>query len=336
MKFSLTTIAYVFALLAAAMATFGVPLGVVASLLVLAYWRLGPWWRRNFFGLLVILMVLIVAAALLVPVHHGREASRCWRCRGNLQGVARGVQAYQRRHGTLPPAGEALPPAGEAQSLAMSWRVAILPWLEERDVYEAYRRDEAWNGPNNTQVTLQPHFSFECPSDPMVTPMAARTSYFAIVDERTVWGGREPGQRQDRPGQTIMLIEAAGLTVPWAAPRDLSFDEALALLTGDAPTQVVHIERPGPGFFEKGYGENREGVHVAFANGEVGFVPVPISTKLATAMLTANGGEAIDQGEIDRFLGPQADYGKVYAFVTFIALALVPGVVRVVRWVKSI
>jgi hypothetical protein len=327
MKFSLATIAYVFALLAAGMAAFGVPLGVVASLLVLGYWRLGPWWPRSFFNLLVIILVLAVAIGGLLPnVYHGREANRCLRCRGNLQGVARGVQAYRRRHGKLPP-------TGDAQS--MSWRVAILPWLEERSIYEAYRRDEPWNSPANAQVSSVSLHMYECPSDPAWKATTPQTNYFAIVDERTMWDGRGLGKHRDRPGQTIMLIEAASLNVPWAEPGDLTFDEALAILKGHAPTQVVHIERPGPGFFEKGYGQNREGVHVAFANGEVGFVPVPISTELATAMLTANGGEAIKQSEIEQFLMPQTDYGKVYAFVVFVILALLPGVVRVVRLAKS-
>ncbi|MBA3480520.1 MAG: hypothetical protein H0T51_01785 [Pirellulales bacterium] len=92
-----------------------------------------------------------------------------------------------------------------------------------------------------------------------------------------------------------MLIEAAGLGVPWAEPRDLSIDEAVAILTGRALNQVLHVRRPGPGFFQKGYGQDQTGVHVAFADGETGYIPLPISTELATAMLTANGGEKIDR-----------------------------------------
>jgi type II secretory pathway pseudopilin PulG len=330
MKFSLATIAYVFALLAAGMAAFGVPLGVVASLFVLGYWWWGPRWPKRLVELLVIIMAIGLLMGLLLPaVQSARESRRCLLCRNNIQSVALGLQGYRLRYGRLPP-------AGDSQALTMSWRVAILPLLENRDIYEAYRRDEAWNSPANSTTTSRSLFIYECPSDPPVGALASRTNYFAIVDERTVWGaGDAPGTLKDSPVQTIILIEAAGLSVPWAEPRDLSFDEALAILTGKAPNQVVHLRPAVSGFFQKDYGRTDMGVHIVLADGRIGFAPVPISTELATALLTANGGEEISQWEINQLMLPQTDYGKVYAFVTFVVLALLPGVVRVVQWVKS-
>ncbi|MBA3480521.1 MAG: DUF1559 domain-containing protein [Pirellulales bacterium] len=180
MKFSLVTIGYVFALLAAAMAVFGGPLGIIAWLVVLGYWWLDPRWPKTLLEILVIVMVIGLLLGLLMPtVHTGRESSRVMVCGGNIRSIALALQAYRRMHGHLPP-------AGVANTHAMSWRVAVLPWLENRDLYEAYRRDEPWNSAANMRVTAQPLWIYECPSDPPVTATTPRTNYFAIVDARTV------------------------------------------------------------------------------------------------------------------------------------------------------
>jgi type II secretory pathway pseudopilin PulG len=327
MKFSLTTIAYVFALLAAGMAAFGVPLGVVASLFVLGYWRWNPRWPGALVELLVVILVIGMLLGLLMPtVQSPRERSRVMACGSNMQSIALALRAYQRTQGRLPA-------AGDEESRTMSWRVAILPWLENRNIYEAYDGAEAWNSGANAKATSQALPIYECPSDLPMTLGAPQTNYFAIVDTRTMWGGGEPQAFKDPPGKTILLIEAAGLSVPWAEPRDLSFDEALAILTGKAPNQVMHVRTPQQGFYQKGYGQ--AGVHVAFANGRVGFVPEGISPKLARALLTANGGEEIAQAEINRLLLPQADKVNWLAIVWFAVLALLPGLMRVARRMKS-
>jgi hypothetical protein len=327
MKFSLATVAYVFALLAAGMAALGVPLGVLASLFVLGYWWWNPRWPATVIELWTIVLVILVVIGLLLPtIDTPRESSRVMACGGDLRFLARALQEYQTMN-------RRLPPAGDANSNTMSWRVAILPWLESNDLYKNYRRDESWNSPSNAQVASQ---RLVCPSDPGLTVGTPQTNYFAIVGGRTVWGdGWEPPALNDASSQTIMLIEAAGLSIPWAQPRDLSFDEAVKLLTGQSQNQVMHPRRPEPGFFEKGYGQRQEGLHVAFADGEIGFVPIPISKELATAMLTANGGEAIARHVTEQFRVPQTDYGKMYALFVFVLLSLLPGAMRVVRRARS-
>src|SRR4051812_49040872 len=34
----------------------------------------------------------------------------------------------------------------------LSWRVAILPWLEEHELYQRFHLDEAWNSPHNLSL----------------------------------------------------------------------------------------------------------------------------------------------------------------------------------------
>jgi hypothetical protein len=159
-----------------------------------------------------------------------------------------------------------------------------------------------------------------------VTVNAPQTNYFAVVGPQTVWAeGHRSLNIQDDADQTILLIEAAGLNRRWAEPRDLTFDEAVGMLTGTAQIDTVHTYSSRPGFFYKHHDEGRKGVHIAFASGRVAFLPTPVSKELATALLTAHGGEDV-HAELDEVMLPQLDWGKIYAFVAFVALALWPGV----------
>ena len=62
-----------------------------------------------------------------------------------------------------------------------SWRVLILPFLEEQALYEQYRFDEPWDGPNNSKLLDKMP---EVYADPVYGPPQGQfTSYAAIVGE---------------------------------------------------------------------------------------------------------------------------------------------------------
>ncbi len=41
---------------------------------------------------------------------------------------------------------------GKSGKVPYSWRVAILPYLEQQALYNAYNFDEPWDGPNNRKL----------------------------------------------------------------------------------------------------------------------------------------------------------------------------------------
>ena len=159
--------------------------------------------------------------------------------------------------------------------------------------------------------------------------MSPHTDYFAIVGEDTAWPpgrGRRLTEIEDGSEQTILLLEVPGREVSWAEPRDLTVEEAVAFLTNPdtAPdSSPVHLSWGGNGFFYHQFAEPRRGVHVAFANGRVGFLPLPISRELAEALMTVDGGEDISD-ELARLTQPKLNYAKIYAFGMFVLLALLP------------
>ena len=127
-------------------------------------------------------------------------------CQNNLQQIGMALQAYHHEYGSFPPAFVA-----DANGKPLySWRVLILPFLDQGDLANQIRRDEAWDGPNNAKSTQIPLFIFDCPSDSQLAKsLPALTSYVAVVGPHTAWswsqfdegcGHQESGQHNSRRG----------------------------------------------------------------------------------------------------------------------------------------
>ena len=67
----------------------------------------------------------------------------------SMQMVARALATYEAQHGSSPPA-VVYDQYGVAQH---SWRALLLPHMGEEKLAAAYRWDEPWNGPHNSQLT---------------------------------------------------------------------------------------------------------------------------------------------------------------------------------------
>jgi prepilin-type processing-associated H-X9-DG protein len=334
MSFRLSTILWVFALLAAAMATFG-PWGVLVAVGVCLFWAtVFSKVPMTVAELLVVVAIIGTLIGLIIPTTKSvRSSARVMECHYKLWQIATALHLHLDQNGAFPMAAQ--PHPADSGGPPYSWRVAILPQLDQGALLAQFRFDEPWNSPHNLSLGNSALEVLSCPSDPPVNPISPTTNYFAIVDSRiaTAWSprrGRRLSDFKDGPRETILLIECAGRNTPWSKPEDLTFAEALALLTNPTPDATMHRHRSSYGFFYKV--DERPGLNVAFADGSVRFLALPLSTSLATALLTAAGGEIVDESELHRVTLPQLDYGKIYALATFIALSLLPGV----RWVENL
>ncbi len=325
MRFRITTIFWVFALLASAMATFG-PAGIVIAAFVVGFWVCALTRSLTFLiNLLFFCALLGFLFVLLLPaVQSSREVSRISHCQNNLRQIACALQNYHDKHGTFPPAFI----ADKNGKPMHSWRMLLLPYFGAKSLYGRYNFDEPWNGPNNQSVTTSPFDIYECPSDPPLSPTNPQANYFAVKGPHTMWpnnGMRKLEHVTDGLDRTILFIEAAGRDVAWADPVDLEFDEAVAFLSSGANSEVVHSRwMSRPGFFYKLFNKSATGINVAFADGSVGFLPIPIPRELAVALLTVNGGEEIDMSQLESVLYQQLDYARIYSFSIFLLLSLMP------------
>jgi prepilin-type processing-associated H-X9-DG protein len=307
-------VAYVAVLLTAAVMAFGAPLGIIASLLVGAFWRLVLPNLPRIRAIEVVLVVLIVGAtmfavgvAAVLKDGHGKSLVRV--CSSNLRQFAMILLMNAERTGALPQAAT----DGSTDRPFHTWRISMLPNIEQPQVAEAYNWAEPWDSPHNSQLLSAQIDIFQCPGGHSLFQerRPVTTSYFAVVGPQTVWPpnrGLQLNEITDRRDQTILLLEASGLEVPWGKPQDLSYDEAVSILTSEPDDRVAHIG----------------GVNAAFADGSVRFLPVPMNRKMAEALLTARGGERIDWSTFERDARPQSDPVNRYPLIAFAIVALWP------------
>jgi hypothetical protein len=148
----------------------------------------------------------------------------------------------------------------------LSWRVGILPYLEQFALYERFRLDEPWDSPHNASLLKEMPRVYAPVAHKDATSYA--TYYQAFVGPDALFG-REDGARiadfiyVDRP--TLMVVEAA-YPVPWTKPEDVPYDKG-----GPLP-------RLG--------GQFDDGIYAAFADGSVRFIGRGIAAERIRASVT--------------------------------------------------
>lgn len=161
-----------------------------------------------------------------------------------------------------------------------SWRVLILPYIEGIAIYEKYRFDEPWDGPNNRRLADQMPRTFAFPDTHKEGQRIS--NYLAVVGPETLWPGAKPfeGEPKDGRNSTVLFVENHGLDVHWMEPRDLTF--------ADMSFELQHPH---------GVSSRYTKPAVAMADGSVRSVEPGLDPAALRAMLTANGGEQLsDEG----------------------------------------
>ncbi len=112
----------------------------------------------------------------------------------------------------------------------LSWRVHILPYVEQVELYKQFQLDQPWDSPHNKKLIekmpdIYARHSFG-PSQDKLKP--GLTTFLAPVGEKTIFGGAKATrlrQVTDGTSQTVVLLEVTPeKAVPWTAPADFSFN----------------------------------------------------------------------------------------------------------------
>src|SRR4051794_36436380 len=101
--------------------------------------------RRPFSLIEVMLLVLIVgiAVGLVLPMFQRTHTPSGYsNRRNNLWNLTLAMMAYNQEHGSLPPAAV----RGADGKPLLSWRVLLLPYLEEAELHGRFKFDEPWDG----------------------------------------------------------------------------------------------------------------------------------------------------------------------------------------------
>jgi Protein of unknown function (DUF1559) len=159
-------------------------------------------------------------ALVLVFQRNGLDEKRQLQCIKNLKILQMAIMTYHDTHGSMPPA-YTVDSHGHRMH---SWRVLILPFMEQGALCNKIKLDEPWNSTHNKGLLSHRPSVFSCPSS---GSGGTHTDYLAVVGKSTVWPGAAPSRMSEWKGHirdALLLVEYADSDIQWMEPRDLSSD----------------------------------------------------------------------------------------------------------------
>jgi prepilin-type processing-associated H-X9-DG protein len=240
--------------------------------------------RRHWVRWLFVAIGGVVLVGFLIPPFQtisgvGPRHKSAW----NLREIVLAIANYAETYGQFPPA---VVRSKDGKPL-YSWRVLILPFIEEQGLYDRFKLDEPWDSPHNKALLAEEPRLY---IPPMGCPEPLyETHYQVFVGPGTAF--ERPGLTfrdfPDGMGNTIMVVEARE-GVPWSQPSHLVYE-----LNGPLPALTIYPKLSGSYFTEKVFGFN-----AAFADGSVRYLREGIDEAVLRALITRNGGEQVDVAKL--------------------------------------
>ncbi len=221
---------------------------------------------------------LLTVAFMMPAVRSSREAARRAQCTNNIKQIGLAMHNYLEDNGCLPPAAI----TDKNGRPLLSWRVLILPYLEQRQLFTQFRLDEPWDSPHNRALLERTPSVYQCPSDRELPP--GMTGYQVVVGPDTPFppDGRpvKIGEITDGASNTLLVGESRHV-VPWTKPEDQS------------PGTILLPDR-GLGSH---HGYHNNGFNALFVDGSVLFLRSTIDRGVLEALTTRNGNETIQRDQ---------------------------------------
>ena len=161
----------------------------------------------------------------------------------------------------------------------LSWRVAILPYIEQQELYDKFKLDEPWDSPHNKALLKEMPAIYMCPSRTKAEPFT--TNYRVFVGNGALFE-----KDQD--------IGVADVTDGTARTRSCSWKPRRPS-PGPSPTTWRSI-RPRPLARSAPARLIPAAFNASMANGSVRFLKNTIDLNVFRALITRAAGEAVQAG----------------------------------------
>lgn len=211
----------------------------------------------------------MVTSVVVPALAAGRVAAQRAEMTNNLKHAMMALHTYHDAYGHFPPAVV----IDEKSGVARSWRVEILPFIDQGQLYEQYKKDQPWDSPANKPVLDKMPNIFRHPRLPVGSINSAifaayGKGLFFEPDDKV---GKKLTDITDGTSSTIAILEG-NKDVPWTKPEEILID-------------VQKDQFPPFG------NTNNDILLVGFGDGAVHVLAKSIDLKVLKALFTRAGGE---------------------------------------------
>ena len=162
----------------------------------------------------------------------------------------------------------------------LSWRVHILPYVEQNNLYKQFHLDEPWDSAHNRTLIEKMPEAYAMPNSS--ASHQGRTCFVRPVGENTVCPGKKAvaiKEITDGTSNTIMIVEVdEKYAVIWTKPDDI----------------VVDPKHPAKGLG----GHFKERFCATLCDGSVKVTKSTIDQQILNALFSRNGGEPVDHSKL--------------------------------------
>ncbi|MEL7264166.1 MAG: DUF1559 domain-containing protein, partial [Planctomycetota bacterium] len=217
------------------------------------------------------------AAMLRSTLEKARGRVRTVQTLNSVRQILLGMHNHHSAFGYFPPWRQGAGNATQIDQRAnkgLSWRVYLLPFMEQIELYQQFHLDEPWDSQHNRKLISKMPAIYKTPQAGVPenhTTLVAPSSSESILQLEKPTRFRDV---LDGTSNTVMIVQVqAKHAVPWTAPRDYNYDQ-------DVPAGALHVDANGTWI-------------AGFGDGSVRRLPKDLSAKDIRALFGRNDGEIV-------------------------------------------
>lgn len=157
----------------------------------------------------------------------------------------------------------------------LSWRVQLLPAVDEAGLFKEFHLDEPWDSPHNKTLIERMPLVYRSPN--MKTDKKGLTTYLVPSGDKTILSGDAPVgiiDVTDGSSNTILVVDVSDENaVIWTKPDDWQYD----------------AEKPMQGLI----GHYPDGFQALLVDGSVKFISKDVDVETLKALMTRNAGDKV-------------------------------------------